>query len=243
MPNFSLTIEYDGTDFVGWQRQNNGRSVQEAIERALMLVTQGNVTLTGAGRTDAGVHARGQVANFTTSSQLTPNEYFRALNGMLPDDIAVTDVTEAADDFSARYSAIARCYQYTIARRPSALMRRYSWQLSYDLDIAALEYAAHIVRATDDFQAFCKVGSDVKHYRCIVQEASWKADDDGFLVFSITANRFLHGMVRALVGTMVNVGRGFTAMEEFSEIIRSRDRGRAGQAAPARGLCLERVIY
>jgi tRNA pseudouridine38-40 synthase len=243
MPNYSLNIEYDGTDFVGWQRQTNGRSVQEEVERALQEITRNAVTLTGAGRTDAGVHARGQVANFLTGSALSANDFFRALNGMLPDDIAVTDVKAVPDDFSARYSARSRCYTYTIARRPSALMRRFSWQLSYEFDIPAMEQAAAIIRGTEDFQAFCKIQADVTHYRCMMEEASWRADDGGFLVFTISANRFLHGMVRAIVGTMVNVGRGYTPLEEFSAIILSHDRRRAGQAAPARGLCLERVIY
>jgi len=243
MPNFSLTIEYDGTDFVGWQRQTNGRSVQEEIERALQQVTQTAVTVIGAGRTDAGVHARGQVANFKSSSPLAPNDYYRALNGLLPADIAVTAVAEVSDDFSARYSARGRCYRYIIVRRPSALMRRYSWQLAYDFDAASMQRAADVLLSIDDFQSFCKVGAEVSHYRCIVEEAVWREEGGGHLVFTITANRFLHGMVRALVGTMVNVGRGFTTMEEFTEIIHARDRRRSGQAAPAKGLCLERVIY
>jgi len=243
MPNIRLSIEYDGTDFVGWQRQTNGRSVQEEIERALRRITQGDVTLTGAGRTDAGVHARGQVANFKTAAALTPNEYFRALNGMLPGDIAVTHAAEVPDEFSARYSARGRRYRYRIVQRPSALLRRYAWHLSYDFDRAAMQAAADIVRATADFQAFCRVGAEVDHYRCVVEEAGWTTDDDGCLVFEVAANRFLHGMVRALVGTIVNVGRGFTTLDEFSRIIDSRDRRRAGQAAPPQGLCLERVIY
>jgi tRNA pseudouridine38-40 synthase len=243
MPNISLTLEYDGTDFVGWQRQINGRSVQEELERALAQITQSAVTVTGAGRTDAGVHARGQVANFTTASLLTPNDLSRALNGLLPADIAVLDVKAVADDFSARFSARSRSYRYTIVRRPSALLRRFSWQLNYDFDIDAMQHAAALICATDDFQAFCKVGADVNHYKCIVQEAMWSTETDARLVFTISANRFLHGMVRAMVGTMVNVGRGFTTIEEFTEIIRLKDRRKCGQAAPARGLCLERVIY
>ncbi|MGE5313623.1 MAG: tRNA pseudouridine(38-40) synthase TruA [Acidobacteriota bacterium] len=244
MPNIRLTIEYDGTDFSGWQRQKNGRSVQEELERALSRITQQSVTVTGAGRTDAGVHARGQTANFITGSALTPAEYFRALNGMLPGDIAVRDAAEADERFSARYSATSRAYTYTIIRRPSALWRRYAWQLSYPFDVDAMRQAASIIRSTADFQSFCKAEAEVDHYRCIIEEAEWKEDTEaGLLVFSIRANRFLHGMVRAIVGTMVDVGRGYTSIDGFHAIIGSKDRQQAGQAAPAKGLCLEAVSY
>ncbi|HLP17520.1 MAG TPA: tRNA pseudouridine(38-40) synthase TruA [Bacteroidota bacterium] len=243
MPNIKLTIEYDGTDFAGWQRQKNGRSVQEEIERALAQITQKSVTLVGAGRTDAGVHARGQTANFKTDSQLSPLDYFRALNGLLPDDIAVTEAVEVGDDFSARYSAVSRAYKYTILRRPSALMRRYSWQLSYDFNINLMREAASVIRSTSDFQAFCKVEAEVDHYRCRIDEAEWHEEEDGTLILSIRANRFLHGMVRALVGTMVDVGRGYTTIGDFCWIIESKDRRHAGQAAPPQGLCLISVHY
>jgi tRNA pseudouridine38-40 synthase len=243
MPNIKLTIEYDGTGFVGWQRQTNGRSVQEEIEKALTRITQADVTLIGAGRTDAGVHARGQAANFKTDSRLSPAEYYRALNGLLPDDIAITVASEVANDFSARYSAKSRAYTYSIVRRPSALMRRYSWHLSYEFDLEQMRRAASIIRSTSDFQAFCKMEAEVQHYRCMIEEAEWIVSDGGLLVFSIRANRFLHGMVRALVGTMVDVGRGYTTVEAFCSIIESRDRRRAGQAAPPQGLCLESVVY
>jgi tRNA pseudouridine38-40 synthase len=243
MPNIKLTIEYDGTNFAGWQRQKNGRSVQEEIEHALSRLTQQTVTITGAGRTDAGVHARGQAANFKTESRLAPADYYRALNGMLPADIAVSEAVEVPAEFSARYSAVSRAYTYTIVRGPSALMRRYSWQLSYEFDQELMRRAASIVRSTPDFQAFCKMESDVAHYRCIMEESSWSMASDSMLVYSVRANRFLHGMVRALVGTMVDVGRGFTTIDEFCAIIESKDRRRAGQAAPPQGLCLESVKY
>jgi tRNA pseudouridine38-40 synthase len=240
--NISLTIEYDGTDFVGWQRQPNGRTVQEEIEKALSTVTQEQITIVGAGRTDSGVHARGQVANFFTTGNLTLIDFRRALNGLLPEDIVIQDVQEVVESFSARYSAVSREYKYYISLRPSAVQRKYCWQLNYQFDVEAMNRVASLINGIHDFQSFCKSDSETEHYRCEIFGSHWDLSND-VLVYTVQANRFLQGMVRALVGTMVNVGRGFTPEAEFMTIWDSKNRSAAGQSAPAKGLFLERVTY
>jgi tRNA pseudouridine38-40 synthase len=242
MRNLRLLIEYDGTDFVGWQIQANGRSVQGEITRVLEQVLHEMVNLIGAGRTDAGVHARGQTANFRTSSSMTPEAVHEALNGVLPEDIRVHAVAEVAEEFHARFDAKQRRYSYTISTVPAAIGRRYSWQLRRTLDIGAMQRASSATLGTHSFAAFCKKASDKDHHQCTVVCSEWRAEP-GRLVYSVAANRFLHGMVRALVGTMVDVGRGYTPEEEFSRILAGGDRSAAGMAAPARGLVLEEVVY
>jgi tRNA pseudouridine38-40 synthase len=240
--NIKLIIEYDGTDFVGWQRQPNGRTVQEEIEKTLSTVTQEQITVVGAGRTDSGVHARGQAANFFTNSEMDLNDFRRALNGLLPEDIVIHSVESAANDFSARYSAVSREYRYFISQKPTAVDRKYCWHLRYRFDVEMMNRIARSIEGIHDFQAFSKTDTEVEHHRCEVFESSWKLEND-MLTYTVRANRFLHGMVRALVGTMVNVGRGFTPESEFRVIMESKNRSSAGQAAPAKGLFLERVTY
>ncbi len=240
--NIKLTIEYDGTDFVGWQRQPNGRTVQEEIESALAKITQEQMSIVGAGRTDSGVHARGQVANVVISSSLLTDEFNRALNGVLPNDIVILSVEEVEEKFSARYSAKEREYRYFISKQPTAIERKYCWQLGYHFDVEKMNRVALSILGINDFQSFCKSESGVEHYLCNIFESCWY-EENSKLIYVIRANRFLHGMVRALVGTMVNIGRGYTTEQDFQEIMKSKNRSRAGQAAPAQGLFLERVIY
>ncbi len=240
--NIKLVIEYDGTDFVGWQRQTNGRTVQEEIENAILRITQEQTQLTGAGRTDSGVHARGQVANYFTSSSISEKEIHRALNGVLPEDVVVHSVENVDEQFSARHSAKEREYQYFISKINSAIDRKFCWQIGYTLDIAKMNEIASSILGIHDFQSFSKTDTEVDHFRSQIFESVWYEKEDK-IIYRIRANRFLYGMVRALVGTMVNIGRGFTHVNEFQEIIISKNRSKAGQAAPAKGLFFERVIY
>jgi tRNA pseudouridine38-40 synthase len=240
--NIKLTIEYDGTDFVGWQRQPNGRTVQEEIESAILRITQEQTQIVGAGRTDSGVHARGQVANFFTSSTMTEKEFHRALNGVLPEDIVIHSVESVAEQFSARHSANEREYQYFISTNLTAIGRKYCWQLGYTLDVEKMNQVAQSILGIHDFQSFSKTDTEVDHFRSQILESVWY-EKENKLIYRIRANRFLYGMVRALVGTMVNVGRGFTHVSEFQEIMDAQNRSKAGQAAPAKGLFFERVIY
>ncbi len=237
-----MVVEYDGTDFAGWQVQPNARTVQEEIERALRQVLQKPVSIVGGGRTDAGVHARGQVASFRTEGAVDPATLQRSLNGVLPEDVVVRKLDRVPDEFHARYSARERRYVYTIMRRPTALERRFSWQLFYRLDLPLLDACAAQLVGGHDYASFCKADSDVKETTCTVRSAAWTLADD-VLRFEIAANRFLYGMVRALVGTQVDVARGYTPVEAFRTIFDAKDRRAAGVAAPARGLCLEEIRY
>ena len=242
MRNVRLLLEYDGTNFVGWQSQREGRSVQGEIESALCTILQEPVSVIGAGRTDAGVHARGQVANFRTNSPLSVDEIRGGLNGVLPEDVAVLECGEVPIDFHSRYSAKVRSYSYRILLVPSALLRNYSWCLRYRLDVDVMQRASEMVIGKRSFESFCKAGSDVDHYECVVSHSHWTKNGPE-LVYEIRADRFLYGMVRALVGTMVDVGRGYRSLDDFSDIIQKKDRREAGMSAPARGLVLESVTY
>ncbi|MDE3057594.1 MAG: tRNA pseudouridine(38-40) synthase TruA [Bacteroidota bacterium] len=243
MRNIKITVEYDGTDFIGWQRQASGRSVQTAIEDAIAQVTKESVAIIGAGRTDAGVHARGQTANFFLESAIAVNELHRALNGVLPEDIVIHHIEEAQEKFSARYSAKERIYRYYISHIPSALDRKFCWQVFYRLDFRKMNDAARLLLGTHDFQSFCTSSFELKNFECAIFEAEWRQQENSGAVFIIRANRFLHGMVRAIVGTLIDVGRGKISVEEFAGIVQAKDRRRASMAAPAKGLVLERVVY
>jgi tRNA pseudouridine38-40 synthase len=242
MRDIKLVIEYDGTAFVGWQTQANGRSVQEEITKVLDQILQEPVNLIGAGRTDSGVHARGQVASFRTSSTLGLGSIYSGLNGILPDDVYIRSVEEAPPGFHARYDARERVYRYFISLKPTAIGRFYQWYVKYDLHLSAMNDVAALILGEHDFESFCKYEADVNHYMCTVLHSAWTQSGET-LVYEIRANRFLHGMVRALVGTMVDVGRGYTAAEGFSAIMGARDRRKAGMAAPPQGLFLEEVVY
>ncbi len=238
-----LTLEYDGTEFVGWQYQKNGRSVQDVVEKALSQILQENISVVGAGRTDSGVHAKGQVASFQTESLLNCALIVRGLNGVLPADVAALVADETAEGFNARYDARSRRYEYVIKNRPIAISRHFSWVLGYKLDIELMKKVLVEIYGLHDFESFCKSDSDVKHHNCNIINASWLRHNESTLVFDITADRFLHGMVRALVGTMVEIGRGYRPADDLKRIIAAKDRREAGMAAPPQGLFLTEVNY
>lgn len=242
MRNIKLTLEYDGTDFVGWQTQAAGRTVQEEVTRVLKEVLQENITVEGAGRTDSGVHARGQVANFLTNSLLDLDAIRSALNGMLPLDIRVRTAQEVSELFQARFHARARLYKYYISLRPQAIGRQYQWYVKYPLDVDSMKCTAELIKGDHDFTSFCNHADEVDERCCTVLASRWSQSPKG-LIYEVKANRFVHGMVRALVGTMVDIGRGHIPAAAFPEIMDAKDRTRAGMAAPAHGLCLEEVVY
>ncbi len=242
MRTIKLVLEYDGTSFVGWQHQANGRSVQEEITRVLDQVLQEPITLIGAGRTDSGVHARGQVAGFRTSSAISTGSLLSALNGLLPDDVRIRSVEEVPGEFHARFSARERTYRYYIGLYPVAIGRQYRWYVRYDMNLELMNRVAADVVGDHDFTSFCRSDSEVNHHRCTVHRSFWTSAP-GTLTYEVCANRFLHGMVRALVGTMVDIGRGYTPYADFAAIMEAKDRRRAGMAAPPQGLFLEEVTY
>ncbi len=237
-----LTIEYDGTDFVGWQSQQNGRAVQDVLENAASSLLQEPVRINGAGRTDAGVHARGYVAHFDTNSSLDLSTIHRGLNALLPEDITVHQMAEVDKNFHARFSASSRSYSYTISRRRISLDRKYVWILYYELDEDKIQQAVRLIRGTHDFTSFSKYSNDVEHCYCHVFDAQWDSLDDSFN-FTIRSNRFLFGMVRIIVGTLVDVGRGKISLDEFKETFEKKERSALFTVAPVQGLVLESVRY
>jgi tRNA pseudouridine38-40 synthase len=245
MPNFKLIIEYDGTAYRGWQRQAVGPTVQAEIERAIARMTRTHITLIGAGRTDAGVHALGQAANFRCDTRLTCEAILKGLNSLLPSDIAIRDCCPMPEEFHARFAAISKRYHYHILNRAdrAAVGRNYAWFLHRPLDMKAMQQAAGRLLGRQDFKAFESAGSPRAHTQRTVMHADWIAEEDRRLTFRIQADGFLRGMVRNIVGTLVAVGLGKLDPQDMGAILASRDRRRAGVTAPARGLFLVEVHY
>jgi tRNA pseudouridine38-40 synthase len=245
MRNLRLTLAYDGTDFHGWQTQPGLRTVQEALEAALADLTgEPRVRVNASGRTDAGVHAVGQVVNFHTTSQLAPDVLLRAVNARLPEDVIIREAAEAADDFDANRDALRKLYRYVIhdGDVPDLFRRRYCYHTRYKLDAAAMERAAAALRGTHDFRCFeTEWPNRASSVRTITRLAFKRKRD--WIRLDVEADGFLYNMVRAIAGTLVNVGRGFWPEEQVAQIVRSGDRTRAGPTAPALGLFLMRVTY
>ena len=240
--NIKLEIEYDGTEFYGWQVQPKLRTVQGEIQERLKTILGHEINLIGAGRTDVGVHALGQVANFKTDNPLDGESILRGLNGLLADDVVIKKVQEVDPDFHARYSATSRRYKYRIYPGRTAVLRRYAWEVLYSLNLDKIAEATEEIQGEHDFSSFCVAESSKENSSCRVTEATWERSGDE-LIFKIEANRFLHTMVRSLVGTLVEIGRGYFPVADFVNIMKARDRRKAGPTAPARGLYLVEVKY
>jgi tRNA pseudouridine38-40 synthase len=243
--NIRLLLEYDGTGYHGWQRQLDGATIQGVLEAAVARLTQAPAAIIGSGRTDAGVHARGQVANFRTGSAIPLKAFHQGLNSMLPKDIAVLEATEAEPSFHARKSARAKTYEYRILNRPnrSPLHHHYSWWIAAPLDLSVMIGAAAALPGEHDFTAFRASGSDNLNPVRRVLAASWREEPGGWLSFTVTATGFLRGMVRSLVGTMAEVGRGKAPLTVLTELLESGARHLAGPTAPPQGLYLVEVFY
>jgi tRNA pseudouridine38-40 synthase len=243
MRTIKLTLEYDGTDFSGWQVQPRRRTVQGVISESLETILREPVTIIGSGRTDAGVHARGQVASFTTAASLSFEEIRRALNSLLPDDVVVRRVQHAAPDFHARFDAIQREYRYRIIQRPTALQRRYVWHLRWPVDLDLMQRGAALLSGTHDFRACCLGPEKKRHCRCEIYHSSLHRRE-GEIHFRIAANRFLHSMVRILAGWLVELGRQRVSLDQFADLLKGDDPAHSPPpVAPAQGLCLMRVRY
>ncbi len=244
MQRYFLLLSYDGTAYHGWQIQPNAQSVQEHLEQALSRILQEDIRLTGAGRTDTGVHARQFFAHFNTRKENLQQDrrFIYGLNGILPPDIAAKAVYPVKDHCHARFDAISRSYEYIIARQKDPFYQQYAWLLKGGLEVARMNCAALVLLQYQDFTSFSKLHAEVKTNNCNVSHAEWQSRGDK-LVFTITANRFLRNMVRAIVGTLVDVGFGKISPEGFRDIIEAKDRGLASASAPAKGLFLTSVEY
>ena len=244
MPTTRLLVEYDGTDFHGWQVQPGQRTVQGELEAALATALRQPVDVVGSGRTDAGVHARGQVAHIVTETAPDTHRLRAQLRGLLPDAIAVRQLELAPDGFHARFNAIRRTYHYHVSEERRALERRWRVPLAPVPDIERMNDAAGDLLGEHEFSSFCRTRSETTNRVCRVETACWVPDSrEGDWRFEIAADRFVHGMVRAVVGTLLEIGRGRRAPNAIPSILAAHDRRAAGPAAPARGLVLHHVAY
>lgn len=243
MRNLKLTIQYDGARYCGWQRQPNSSSIQDTIEYAIYEITKEKVKITGSGRTDAGVHALGQVANFKTNSSISANKIPDALNSKLPKDISIINCQEVSDDFHSRYSAKGKIYRYLIYNKPyrSPLYKDISYHVKYNLNIQKMRSESKLLLGKHNFKAFVSAGSSVNDTVRTISNITINENDD-LIVFEIEGDGFLYNMVRIIVGTLIDIGRG-RIDKSIKEIIDSQDRKEAGHTAPAHGLFLKKVYY
>jgi len=240
--NIKLEIEYDGTDFHGWQIQPKLRTVQGEIQDKLETILGHKINLIGAGRTDVGVHALGQAANFKTTSELDKISIINGLNGLLPDDIVIKKIEEVDLNFNSRYDAKSRLYKYRIHLGRTAILRKHVWEVLYSLNLENILEATKKIQGEHDFSSFCVAESTKDNNACRVFSAIWEKSSDE-LIFKIEADRFLHAMVRSMVGTLIEVGRGYFSVSDFVNIMEAKDRKKAGPTAPACGLYLVEVKY
>lgn len=239
---YFLELSYKGTAFHGWQIQNNAFTVQECLESSLSTYLRQPITVMGSGRTDTGVHATMQVCHFDLKEGTLGENFLKGINSILPREISIHSVRPVKPDAHARFDAFRRSYFYRIIFQKSPFLDDLAWLYFHPLDVEKMNQAAQVLLRHEDFECFSKVHTEVTHFRCQIISARWEQKDDQ-LLFHITANRFLRGMVRAIVGTLIEVGLGFRKVEEMDELILSRNRAKAGKAAPAKGLFLSQILY
>ncbi|TBN00439.1 tRNA pseudouridine(38-40) synthase TruA [Hyunsoonleella flava] len=239
---YFIELSYNGTAYHGWQIQPKAITVQEVLEDALSTVLNEKIAVVGAGRTDAGVHAKQMFAHFDTEATFTETDLVYKLNSFLPFNIAVAAIFKVQPEAHARFDAIRRSYLYRVGFKKNVFAHRNAYLLKQPLDMEAMNAAAKILFEYKDFQCFSKTHTDVKTYYCDIMKAKWFLRDDE-LHFTITADRFLRNMVRAIVGTMINIGLGKISLDDFRAIIASKDRSEAGYSVPAHGLYLTEVAY
>ncbi len=242
MKRYFLELSYSGKNYHGWQRQPQAVSIQQTIEDRMRLLLREPVELTVAGRTDAGVHAKQTFAHFDVNNEVDIDWLSKRLNAFLPKDIAIENIHPVKEKAHARYDALRRTYRYIIVNKKDPFMWDWAWLYYEPLDIKAMQKASDILLAYEDFESFSKVKTDVKTFICRIDEARWETDTYR-LEFVITANRFLRNMVRAIVGTLVEIGSGKYPPETMHRIIQAKNRNAAGPSAPPQGLYLETVSY
>jgi tRNA pseudouridine38-40 synthase len=242
MFNYKLTIQYDGTNYAGWQIQENAASVQEVIRDSIKQILQSDINLIGAGRTDSGVHALGQVANFNADQHLDLSRFKYSLNAVLPKDISITKIETVEEDFHSRFSAKKRSYIYLISNQKSPFFERYSYTYFSELKPERLNDLSSTLIEKKDFTSFSKINTEVQNKICEVYEARWRRQKN-LLIFYIEANRFLYGMIRAIVGSLLKAYSSEDGQNYLTNILNQKDRGVAADAVPAKGLFLYKVKY
>ena len=239
---YFIELAYKGTNFHGWQYQPDAKSVQETINKALSLLLKTDIDIVGAGRTDTGVHAKKMFAHFDLETEIDAKQLVYKLNSFLPKDIVIFNIIKVADESHARFDATKRSYEYHIHIMKDAFENEGSYQFQLPLDIDKMNQACEILFKHNDFECFSKVNTDVRTFNCAIFEANWKQNGNK-IVFTITADRFLRNMVRAVVGTMLNIGTEKISLDDFEKIIDSKDRSQAGFSVPAHGLYLTQIEY
>jgi tRNA pseudouridine38-40 synthase len=242
MFNYKLTLQYDGTKYAGWQIQENALSIQEVIKSSIQQIIQEDVNLIGAGRTDAGVHALGQVANFTLNKELDLHRFKYSLNSVLPDDISINSIEPTGENFHARFSAKKRSYIYLLSNQKSPFYNRYSYDYYSELNSEKLNNISSVLIGSKDFTSFSKNNPEVQNKNCKVFEARWRKQKNLF-IFYIEANRFLYGMVRAIVGTLLKAHSSENPIDYMEKIFEKKSRDAAADAVPAKGLFLYKIKY
>lgn len=240
---YAIFFAYDGTAYHGWQTQPDAITVQQRMEEALSLLLRTKISVVGAGRTDTGVHARQMACHFDTDTPLDTHQFARRLNAILPPDIAIHHIDEVSPQWHARFSATSRTYHYYITTHKDPFNRPYALRLYFDLDVKMMNKAADLLLTHTDFGCFCKSHSDNKTNICHVTHARWHRQDNDTLCFVVTANRFLRNMVRAIVGTLIEVGKHRMTLDQFQAVLDSGRRTQAGESVPAHALFLEKVEY
>jgi tRNA pseudouridine38-40 synthase len=241
---YFIECSYQGTNYCGWQIQENANTVQAEIEKALTILLRNQTSITGSSRTDAGVHAMQQVAHFEVENEIqNPENLVFRLNKILPFDISVKKIFLVKDDCHSRFEATSRKYEYRISKLKNPFQKGLCYEFNQDLNIDLMDEACQKLFQHIDFECFSKIKTEVNTFNCTIMEARWEMRNDGILVFHIKANRFLRGMVRAIVGTLLEVGAGRLSVEDFEQIILSKNRNKAGRAVPAEGLFLMEVNY
>jgi len=240
--NYKLTIRYDGTNYSGWQIQNNRPTIQQSISDAVKVILKEDINLIGSGRTDAGVHALGQVANFRTENEIDVYKFNYSINSILPGDISVLRIESVNIDFHARFSALKRSYLYFISKFKSPFFDKYSYRYSSELNINLLNKLSGVFRGQHDFTSFCRKDGESENNESVIYDLHWK-DTRELVIFFIEAKRFLHGMVRTVVGTMLHAAKENYDIEYIKNIFDQRDRESAWESVPAKGLFLYKVKY
>ncbi len=239
---YFIELAYNGTHYHGWQMQPNAISVEEVLEKTLSTFFRKEIQAVGAGRTDAGVHAKQLFAHFDLDKIIAVEETIYKLNSFLPKDISIQDIIQVTDEAHARFHATSREYEYIISLRKDPFQQKLAYQINVVPNVDLMNKAAEVLLQYSDFQCFSRSNTDAKTYICNITKAVWETEGSQ-LKFTITANRFLRNMVRAVVGTLLNVGLGKITIEQLHEIIKSKDRSNAGASAPAHGLFLTKVCY